>query len=106
MLYLTLGHQVANTGSRDSPRWGGVDQLGAAMLIAAIVTMARLHRATFALMLSSLPASATVIGLLVVTLLPTVNDPLGVALVIAVVAIHQRPTQHTDREEAPCGTRV
>jgi threonine/homoserine efflux transporter RhtA len=56
-------------------------------------------------MLSSLPASATLIGLLVLTQLP-VNDALGVALVIAAVAIRQSPAQHTDREEAPCGTPV
>jgi inner membrane transporter RhtA len=31
MLYITLGHRIANTGG------GGVDQLGAAMLIAAVV---------------------------------------------------------------------
>lgn len=130
MLYVTLGHRVANTGPRDGPRWGGVDQLGAAMLIAAVVTtplcliraapafdhphwlaagvavgvsssvipyvtdqlaMARLPRATFALMLSILPASAAVIGLLVLAQLPTVHDLLGVALVAVAVAIHQQP---------------
>lgn len=96
MLYVTLGHRVANTGSRDGSR-SGLDQLGAAVLIAAVVTtplglsgaapafahpgwllagvavgvcssvipyvtdqlaMARLRRATFALMLSILPACA------------------------------------------------
>jgi inner membrane transporter RhtA len=145
MLYVTLGHRVATTGSGGGSRWGGVDQLGAAMLIAAVVTaplglaraapafehpgwllagvavgvcssvipyvtdqlvMARVRRATFALMLSVLPACATVIGLLVLTQLPTADDLLGVALVIAAVAIHQQPTQHTDREEAPCDTTV
>jgi inner membrane transporter RhtA len=57
-------------------------------------------------MLSILPATATVIGLLVLTQLPTVYDLLGVALVIAAVAIHQQPTRHTDREETPCDTPV
>jgi inner membrane transporter RhtA len=138
MLYVTLGHRVANTGSRDGSRHDGLDQLGAATLIAAVVTtplglagaapafehpgwllagvavgvcssvipyvtdqlaMARLRRATFALMLSILPACATVVGLLVLTQLPTVHDLLGVALVIAAVAIHQQPTRHTGREE-------
>ena len=36
MLYVTLGHRVANAGPRDGSRWGGVDQFGVAMLIAAI----------------------------------------------------------------------
>jgi inner membrane transporter RhtA len=145
MLYVTLGHRVANTRSRDGSRYSGVDQLGAAMLVAAVVTtplglvdaapafthlgwllagvavgvcssvipyvtdqlaMARLRRATFALMLSILPACATVIGLLVLTQLPTVADLLGVALVIAAVAVHQPPTRHPDREETRCGTSV
>jgi inner membrane transporter RhtA len=145
MLYVTLGHRVANSRSRDGSRAGGVDQLGAAMLIAAVVTtplglldaapafthpgwllagvavgvcssvipyvtdqlaMARLRRATFALMLSILPACATVIGLIVLAQLPTVSDLFGVALVIAAVAVHQQPTPHTDREETQCGTSV
>jgi inner membrane transporter RhtA len=68
--------------------------------------MARVRRATFAMMLSILPASATVIGLLVLTQLPTVFDLLGVALVIAAIAVHQQPIRHTVREEARCGTPV
>ena len=50
--------------------------------------MARLPRATFALMLSLLPAVATIIGLLVLRQVPTMFDILGVALVIAGVALH------------------
>jgi inner membrane transporter RhtA len=139
MLYVVLGHKIANTKITSSKitRAGsdagvnplnGIDQLGAAMLIAALVAtpfgigpaapalvhpswllwgigvgvcssvipyvadqlaMARLPRATFALMLAILPATATVIGLLVLGQIPTLQDLLGIALVIAGVALHQ-----------------
>jgi inner membrane transporter RhtA len=127
VLYVTLGHRVANAGPGE--RFGAVDRLGAAMLVAAVVAtpfgagaalpafgqpglllagvavgicssvipyltdqlaMARLRRATFALMLSLLPASATVIGLVVLAQVPTAQDLLGVALVIAAVAAHEQ----------------
>jgi inner membrane transporter RhtA len=57
------------------------------------LAMARLSRATFALMLSLLPAVATVIGLLVLAQVPTLSDILGVALVIAGVALHHDPRE-------------
>jgi inner membrane transporter RhtA len=53
------------------------------------LAMARLPRATFALMLALLPAAATVIGLLVLAQIPTPRDLAGIALVIVGVAIHQ-----------------
>jgi len=53
------------------------------------LAMARLRRSTFALMLSILPACATGIGALVLHQVPTPRDLLGIALVIAGVAIHQ-----------------
>jgi inner membrane transporter RhtA len=128
MLYVTLGHRVATSGTVD-----GVDQLGAAMLIAAVaatplgfaaavpafthpgwllagiavgicssvipyvadqLAMARLLRSTFALMLSILPASATVIGLVVLGQLPTPQDLLGVVLVVVAIAVHQEAPPH------------
>ncbi len=103
----------------------GIDQLAAAMLIAAVaatpfgitdtatafthptwllwgigggvsssvipyvtdqLAIARLPRATFALMLALLPATAT--GLLVLHQVPTGQDLLGIGLVIAGVALH------------------
>ena len=106
----------------------GIDQLGAAMLVAAIVAtpfgisgavptfthptwliwgiavglcssvipyvtdqlaMARLRRATFALMLAILPATATAIGLLVLGQVPTWRDLIGIGLVVLGVALHQ-----------------
>ncbi|HET9140357.1 EamA family transporter [Actinophytocola sp.] len=130
VLYIVLGHRIASTGRQ------ALDQLGAAMLVAALVAlplgfgqaavafthpawllagiavgicssvipyvadqlaMARLRRATFALMLSILPATATIIGTVVLAQLPTLPDLVGVALVIAGVAIHQQ-------EEKPWST--
>jgi threonine/homoserine efflux transporter RhtA len=130
MVYVVLGHRVATIRSSDGSRWSGIDQLGAAMLIAMIVATpsgmhaavpafthpgwllagiavgvcssviacvtdqlatARLRRATFALMLSTLPASATVIGLLVLAQPPTARDLIGGGLVTVAVAIHQPP---------------
>jgi inner membrane transporter RhtA len=52
------------------------------------LAMARLPRATFALMLAILPATATGIGLVVLGQVPTVQDLLGIALVVAGVALH------------------
>jgi inner membrane transporter RhtA len=51
--------------------------------------MARLPRATFALMLALLPMFATVIGALVLGQIPTIRDLAGIALVIAGVALHR-----------------
>jgi inner membrane transporter RhtA len=132
MLYVILGHRIANTGPATS--WRGIDQLGAAMLIAAVVAlpfgigdaavafthpawllagigvgicssvipyvtdqlaMARLRRSTFALMLSILPAVATIIGMLVLTQVPTAQDLAGLALVIAGIAVHQQEESGT-----------
>jgi inner membrane transporter RhtA len=130
MLYVMLGHRVANT--RVSGVFGGIDQLGAAMLIAAVVVtpaglgaalpafthpawlawgigvgvcssvipyvtdqlaMARLPRATFALMLALLPAFAVVVGAVVLHQIPSARELAGIALVIAGVAIHQAETR-------------
>ena len=130
MLYVMLGHRVANT--RVSDVFGGIDQLGAAMLIAAVavtpaglgaalpafthpawlawgigvgvcssvipyvtdqLAMARLSRATFALMLALLPAVAVVIGAVVLHQIPSVRELAGIALVIAGIAIHQADTR-------------
>ena len=52
------------------------------------LAMARLPRPTFALMLSLLPATATIVGVAVLRQVPTVIDLLGVSLVIAGVAAH------------------
>jgi inner membrane transporter RhtA len=136
MLYVLLGHRIANRPVRGTPRtaMSGIDQLGLAMLIACVVAtpigigpaapafthpawllwgvgvgvcssvipyvtdqlaMARLSRASFALMLALLPAAATVIGLVVLGQVPTLRDLAGIALVIVAVALHQdRRAEH------------
>ena len=55
------------------------------------LAMARLPRATYALMVSLLPATATIIGVVVLAQVPSVAEAAGVALVIAGVALHREP---------------
>ena len=57
------------------------------------LAMARLPRATYALMVSILPATATVIGVVVLRQVPTPLELAGVALVAAGVALHRERTQ-------------
>jgi inner membrane transporter RhtA len=145
MLYVTLGHRIANTAADGTrPARGsmsGIDQLGAAMLIAAVVAapaglagavpalthplwllwgigvgvcssvipyvtdqlaMARLPRATFALMLALLPVAATVIGLVILGQVPTARDLAGIGLVIAGVALHRTPTPAAPNRPQSC----
>lgn len=128
VLYIVLGHRIAAVGCAE-----GIDRLGAAMLVAAVVAapfglreafpafrdpilllaaigvgisssvipyvadqlaMARLPRASFALMLSVLPATATAIGFLVLRQVPRPIELLGIGLVIVAVALH-RPVRRT-----------
>ncbi len=141
MLYVVLGHRVANTRADGTApasataSLSGIDQLGAAMLVAAIaatpfgmgpawsafthpgwllwgigvglcssvipyvtdqLAMARLRRATFALMLALLPATAAVVGLIVLSQVPTVRDLAGIALVVAGVALHHESQAEPD----------
>ena len=123
MLYVVLGHRIAQDGGA-----AGIDRLGAAMLIALVtitpiglsgalpamtqpllllagigvgicssvipyvcdqLAMARLPRATFALLLSLLPASAAVIGIIVLHQIPTLVEIVGILLVAGGVALHQ-----------------
>lgn len=57
--------------------------------VADQMAMARLERATFALLLSILPATATLIGVLVLGQIPTALEIVGVLLVVAAVALHE-----------------
>jgi inner membrane transporter RhtA len=133
MGYVVLGHRIANSridSERSASRvaGAGIDQLGASMIIAAIIAtpvgisaaatafshplwlvwgigvgvcssvipyvtdqlaMARLPRATFALMLALLPACATVIGAVVLRQIPSAAELAGIGLVIAGLLTHQ-----------------
>lgn len=53
------------------------------------LAMARLSRATYALLLSLLPATATVIGALVLAQIPRPAELAGIALVVAAVGVHR-----------------
>ena len=53
------------------------------------LAMARLPRASFALLLSLLPATAAVIGFLVLHQVPSISELTGIGLVILGVGIHQ-----------------
>ena len=131
VLYILLGHRIAEDGGS-----AGIDQLGVAMLVALLaitpigltgaaaafphpllllagagvgicssvipyvtdqLAMARLPRATFALLLSLLPACAIVIGVLVLRQIPTLGEGLGVALIVGGVAVHREPPPRTTR---------
>jgi inner membrane transporter RhtA len=154
MLYVMLGHRVANTrvtGAADGVSDGtgagalsGIDQLGIAMLIGSVaatpagfaaalpafthpawlawgigvgvcssvipyvtdqLAMARLPRATFALMLALLPAFATIIGAVVLGQIPGGRDLAGIGLVIAGVAIHRTGTDRADARPATAPLR-
>jgi inner membrane transporter RhtA len=126
-LYIVLAHRVAHHGEM-----GGIDGLGAAMLIATVVitpiggwqvlpalsdpaaiaagigvglcssvipyvtdqlAMRRLARATYALMVALLPATATVVGIVVLAQVPSWLELAGVVLVIAGVAIHREAAE-------------
>jgi len=53
------------------------------------LAMSRLPRATFALMLSILPVTATLVGVVVLLQIPSLPELLGIALVIAGIAMHK-----------------
>ena len=53
------------------------------------LAMAQLSRSAYALMVSLLPATATVIGIVVLAQIPTIIEVLGVLLVVAGVAVHR-----------------
>jgi inner membrane transporter RhtA len=55
------------------------------------LALARLARATYSLLVSVLPATATVIGIVVLAQVPGLTETAGVALVVAGVALHRAP---------------
>jgi inner membrane transporter RhtA len=70
------------------------------------LAMRRLPRATYALMVALLPATATVIGIVVLTQIPSPAEAAGVALVIAGVALHRQAAEPAPRSAraAPAGS--
>ena len=53
------------------------------------LAMARLSRSTYSLMVSLLPATATVIGIVVLAQIPSARQVLGVLLVVVAVGLHR-----------------
>jgi inner membrane transporter RhtA len=64
------------------------------------LAMARLPRASFALMLALLPATATLIGVLVLRQIPSQAEVAGIALVIAGVALHKSQARHRNESDS------
>jgi inner membrane transporter RhtA len=60
------------------------------------LAMARLPRATYSLMVSILPATATVVGIVVLSQVPSAIEVAGVALVVSAVALHREPSEPRD----------
>jgi len=52
------------------------------------MAMSRVKRSTYALLVSLLPATATVVGIVVLAQIPSAIEVAGVALVVAAVAVH------------------
>jgi inner membrane transporter RhtA len=57
------------------------------------LAMARLSRAAYSLMVSLLPATATLIGVVVLAQIPSSTEILGVGLVVAAVAVHRERSE-------------
>ncbi|MBB5081856.1 EamA family transporter [Nonomuraea endophytica] len=67
------------------------------------LAMARMARSTYALLVALLPATATVIGVVVLRQLPTLAELAGVGLVVLSVALHRERTL-TQKDKATCDT--
>lgn len=65
------------------------------------LAMTRLSRATYSLMVSLLPATATVIGVVVLAQIPSARQVLGVVLVVVAVGIHRERVSAAVEPSAP-----
>jgi len=68
--------------------------------VADQMAMSRLPRATFALYLAILPATATLIAAIMLAQIPTLQDLTGIALVMIAIAIHKPPGSAADEGRA------
>jgi inner membrane transporter RhtA len=68
------------------------------------LAMAQLSRSTYALMVSLLPATATVTGLVVLRQVPAAAELAGVGLVIVGVAVHRGEQENAERRRHGTGT--
>jgi inner membrane transporter RhtA len=65
------------------------------------LAMRRLARASYALMVSLLPATATMIGIVVLAQVPSLTEVLGVGLVVAGVAVHRESEEKVAADSEP-----
>jgi inner membrane transporter RhtA len=70
------------------------------------LAMSRLPRESFALLLALLPASATLIGIVVLAQIPALRDVIGIALVMLGVAVHRSAAETPAREAATPAPRA
>lgn len=63
--------------------------------------MARLPRATYALLVALLPATAAVVGVVVLAQLPSAQEAAGVGLVVAGVLLHRAAAEDAHAAPAP-----
>jgi inner membrane transporter RhtA len=69
--------------------------------VADQLAMRRLARATYALMIALLPATATVIGVLVLAQVPSAAEAFGVGLVVAALLAHREQEEEAAPAEGP-----
>jgi inner membrane transporter RhtA len=69
--------------------------------VADQLAMARLARATYALLVSLLPATATAIGVIVLAQVPSWSEAAGIALVVAGVGLHREARATPQAPAAP-----
>jgi len=65
------------------------------------LAMVRLSRATYSLMVALLPATATVVGIVVLTQIPSAAELAGVGVVVFAVAVHRDPGEPVEALHTP-----
>ena len=74
--------------------------------VADQLAMRELPRATYALLVSLLPATAAVVGAIVLAQIPSPADAAGIALVVAAVALHRPPAERPDADSSAAAGRA
>jgi len=69
--------------------------------VADQLAMAQVPRATYALMVALLPATAAIIGVVVLAQMPSMREAAGVALVVVGVGLHQRSSASSAMSKRP-----
>jgi inner membrane transporter RhtA len=97
VLALPIGVTQAEPAFSDLALFGAAVGVGVCSSVIPYVSdqlaMARLKRSTFALMLALLPATATVIGAVVLRQIPTPAEVAAVAIIVAAVALHHESSE-------------